>query len=66
MSQKNYKSLTEAAKYADVSPRTLRRWIAENRLTAYRAGPRLIKVDLQEIDRMLSPIPTAGTVAHAG
>jgi excisionase family DNA binding protein len=49
-----------AADYAGVHPRTLRRWIAAGLLTGYRAGPKLLRVDLDELDAMLRPIPTAG------
>ena len=49
-------SLTAAAEYADISTRTLRRYIAAGRLTAYRVGPRLIKVDLNDLDEMLQPV----------
>jgi excisionase family DNA binding protein len=48
-----------AAAYADVSTRTLRRYIAQGRLTGYRVGPRLLKVDLDDLDRLARPIPTA-------
>jgi len=34
------------------SPRTL---------TGYRMGPRLVRVDLVEMDALLTPIPTAAT-----
>ncbi len=52
-------SLSAAAAYADVSTRTLRRYIAQGRLTGYRVGPRLVKVDLSELDQLARPIPTA-------
>lgn len=52
-------SLAAAAAYADVSTRTLRRYISHGRLTGYRVGPRLAKVDLDELDAMARPIPTA-------
>jgi excisionase family DNA binding protein len=48
----------EQAAYADVSTRTLRRYIAQGRLTGYRVGPRLVKVDLSELDQLARPIPT--------
>jgi hypothetical protein len=35
--------LSAAAAYADVSTRTLRRYIAQGRLTGYRVGPRLVR-----------------------
>ena len=49
-------TLKVAAKYADVHPRTLRRWIAAGRVPAYRLGPRLIKVDLDELDEFMRPV----------
>jgi excisionase family DNA binding protein len=56
-------SLTNAATHADVSVRTLRRWISAGILTGYRVGPRLVKIDLDELDRNVRPIPTAGGAA---
>lgn len=47
-----------AAAYLGVSAKTIRRYIAAGRVTGYRTGPRLIRVDLNELDAMLSPIPT--------
>lgn len=49
-------TLKVAAEYADVHPRTLRRWIAAGRVPAYRLGPRLIKVDLDELDEFMRPV----------
>ncbi len=53
-------SLNEAAVYADIHPRTLRRYVSAGRLSAYRLGPRLLRVDLNEVDAILRPIPTVG------
>lgn len=53
-------SPTEGAEYLGVTTRTIRRRIADGSLTAYRMGPRLIRVDLNELDNLLRPIPTAG------
>jgi excisionase family DNA binding protein len=52
-------SLAAAAAYADVSVRTVRRYIAGGRLTGYRVGPRLIRVDLKELEDLARPIPAA-------
>lgn len=52
--------LSTAAAYAGVHPRTIRRRIADGFLTGYRFGPRVIRVDLDELDSLLQPIPTAG------
>lgn len=54
-----YVPLADGARYATVCTRTLRRWIAAGDLTGYRAGPRLIRVDLNELDSLMRPIPTA-------
>lgn len=51
-------SLNDAAEYAAVNPRTIRRRIADGSLTGYRLGSRVIRVDLDELDRLLEPIPT--------
>lgn len=53
-------SIPHAAEYLGVSSKTIRRYIAAGRVTGYRAGPRLIRVDLNELDAMLRPIPTGG------
>ena len=55
-------SLAEAAEQAGCNPKTIRRRISDGSLTGYRMGPRLIRVDLNELDRLLRPIPTAGDV----
>jgi excisionase family DNA binding protein len=52
-------SLATGAAYADISTRTLRRYISQGRLTGYRVGPRLVKVDLSELRNLASPIPSA-------
>ena len=53
-------SIAHAAEYLGVADKTIRRYIAAGRLTGYRAGPRLIRVDLNELDAMLRVIPTTG------
>lgn len=52
--------LAVAADEYGVSVKTLRRYIASGRLSGYRMGPRLIVVDLDELERLMKPIPTAG------
>jgi excisionase family DNA binding protein len=52
-----YASLAKAAEYADCNKRTLRRHIASGDLTGYRLG-RVIRIDLNELDAWLAPIPT--------
>lgn len=48
--------LSIAAEYANVNPRTLRRYIAAGRLNAVRVGPRLIKIDLNELEAIFQPV----------
>jgi excisionase family DNA binding protein len=62
-SHRHLASIAKGAERADVSPRTVRRWIAQGLLTGYRVGPRLVKVDLDEVDAIARPIPTAGDAA---
>jgi excisionase family DNA binding protein len=53
-------SIAAAAERLGVCTKTVRRWIAEGRLTGYRVGPTLIRLDAAEVDALLRPIPTAG------
>lgn len=50
-----------AAEYLSVNPLTIRRWIADGRIPAYRFGPKLIRIDLDDLDAMARPIPNAKT-----
>jgi excisionase family DNA binding protein len=49
-------TLAEAEAYSRVPQSTLRRWIAAGRLPATRVGPRKIQVDLNEVDKLRTPI----------
>jgi len=51
--------LEQAGKYAACSVKTIRRRIADGTLTGYRFGPRALRVDLNELDDALRPLPTA-------
>jgi excisionase family DNA binding protein len=51
-------SLVAAAIILGCHTRTVRRYIADGRLTGYRMGPRLIRVDMAEVEALLHPIPT--------
>lgn len=59
-------TLNQAATHAAASTRTVRRWIAEGKLPAYRAaGRQSVRVKLADVDALFTPIPTAGTVGGA-
>ena len=42
-------SIRQAAEYHGVDQKTIRRWIAKGRLSAHRVGPRLIRLDRDEV-----------------
>lgn len=52
-------TVNEAADYGHVSFKTIRRWIAEGRLSAIRLGPRSIRIDLAELERLAEPVGPA-------
>ena len=52
---RRYASQAEAAEYLGVTPRTVRQMIADGRLTGYRSGTRLVRVDLNEVDAAMRP-----------
>jgi excisionase family DNA binding protein len=52
-------SIQEAADMFGLCDRTIRRYIASGRLTAHRVGPRVIRLDLDEVRGLLSPVGPA-------
>ena len=56
---REYESIANAAARTGVHRNTIRNRIAEGSLTAYRFGPRLIKLDPAEVDALMRPIPNA-------
>lgn len=54
-----YATLARAAEYADVTPLTIRRFISAGKLTGYRLGNKMIRVDLNELDALMRPIKVA-------
>lgn len=54
-------SIADGADYYQVSTRTIRRYVAQGLLPAYRIGPRLVRIDLDDLDRLARRIPTAGS-----
>ena len=51
--------IAEAAEILGISTRTIRRRIADGSLPAYRVGPQLIRLDLNDVQRLARRIPTA-------
>ena len=58
-------SIQEAARLYHVHPDTIRRRISTGQLVGHRFGPRLIRVDLRELETLLKPIPSAHTPRDA-
>ncbi len=59
--QRRYASQQDAATYYGVTDRTIRNWISRGLIHGYRLpGSRLVRVDLNELDSLTVPIPTAG------
>ena len=59
---KRFASVQIGAQYSGLSEKTLRRYIADGRLTGYRLGARLLRIDLNELDALFKVIPTARAV----
>jgi excisionase family DNA binding protein len=48
-----------AASYLGIGVRSVRRYIAEQKLPAYRVGDKLIRVDQADVDALIRPFPAA-------
>lgn len=53
---RRWASIQESADYLGVTARTIRQMISDGRLSGYRNGQRLIRLDLNEIDAAMRPI----------
>lgn len=49
-------SIQQSADKLAVNPMTIRRWIQSGHLTAYRLGPRMVRIDVAELDNQLQVI----------
>lgn len=49
-------SLAEAADRIGVSTRTLRRYVAAGTIKAHRVGPRLLKIDPDDLNALYAPV----------
>jgi excisionase family DNA binding protein len=56
---RRFSSMDRAAQLANVSTKTIRRRIADGSITGYRFGPRVIRVDLDEVESLFKRMPAA-------
>lgn len=54
-----YITIPQAANVMGVCDKTVRRHIAAGRLRAYRCGKRLIRVRIEDIEKLMHEIPSA-------
>ncbi|MDX1883053.1 excisionase family DNA-binding protein [Mycolicibacterium sp. 120270] len=47
--------MQQVAEYLGVTDRTVRQMITDARLTGYRNGKRLVRIDLNEVDAAMEP-----------
>lgn len=57
-------TLAQAAKRIGKSERTLRRWIADGELRAFKVGPRTVAIHKGDLDAMV--VPTSGRFGTYG
>ena len=57
---RDWKSPQDAAAYAGVCVKTIRRRILDGSLPAHRMGPRLLRIDRADLDWLFRPVPAAG------
>lgn len=53
---REFGTVADAAVRRGVSEKSIRRWIAAGLLTGYRLGPRMVRIDLAELDHLLQPM----------
>ena len=52
-------TIAEAAARLRVSTKTIRRYIDAGRLEVSRVGPKMIRIDVADLDALIVPIPAA-------
>ncbi|WP_412099677.1 helix-turn-helix domain-containing protein [Corynebacterium aurimucosum] len=54
MTSQQMRTIAQVSEFTQLSPRTIRRYIAEGRLVAYRAG-RAIRLKQEDVDALFTP-----------
>ncbi len=60
----DYLTVTEAAALLRVAPSTIRRWIREGELPAYRLGRRRVGLKRDELSQLVKPVRAEETLSH--
>ena len=55
-----YYSVAQTAKRLRVSPSTIWRWIEAGKLTAYRVGPKTIRIRIEDLEQVIQPARAGG------
>jgi len=58
--ERDFYSVSQAAKRLGVSPSTVWRWIEADRLPAYRVGPKNIRIKKEDLEKVVQPTRSAG------
>ncbi len=53
-------SIGEAGRLFKVGRTTLHRWLKQGRLTAYRVGPKAVRLRRADLERLVTPVHTIG------
>lgn len=56
LASQRYITISDAADYLGVTTRTVRAMVADGRLVAYRCGPRVVRLRLDEVDAAMVPM----------
>ena len=56
----HYITVAQTAEHIGVTERTVRRYIAEGRITGVRIGPKMIRVEAASLDRLAKPMTPLG------
>jgi excisionase family DNA binding protein len=52
---RRWATIKQTADHLNVTGRTVRSMVSDGRLTAYRSGDRLVRLDLNEVDAAMQP-----------
>ncbi len=57
-------SVRDTAAYLNVGERTVTDKVAKGEIPAYKFGPKLVRIDLNDVDAMMTPITSAADVGE--